>query len=245
VTTAEIIVVVAAILLGSLVKSVTGMGLPIIAVPIMALFVSVEDAVVIISAANVAMNGALSWREREHRNETRDLPTLALVGVAGAVLGAFLLAALPERVVMAALAAMVLAYVVRFVTAPNVRVSPPTSARWSPVVGFGAGVSQGSTGISGPIVATWIHAYRLPPGAYIFSVTLLFCITGFAQLSVFAIDGRLFDRIGAVALTFIPVFAMMPFGTALRRRLSGQGFDRAVLAVLTASAVALLIRAFS
>ncbi len=245
VTTTEVAIVVLAILAGSLVKSVTGMGMPIIAVPIMALFVSVEDAVVIIAAPTVALNSWLCWRERLHRHEPRDLGRLAAFGIIGAVLGAFLLAALPERVVMAALAVMVMAYVVRFLAAPDVRVGPATSARWSPAVGFAAGVSLGSTGISGPIVATWIHAYRLSPGAHIFAVTLLFSISGFSQLSVFVADGRLFDLGAQAALIFIPAFAMVPFGGALRRRMSGETFDRAILAVLSASAVALMVRAVS
>ncbi len=245
VTTTEVVIVVIAILTGSLVKSVTGMGMPIIAVPIMALFVSVEDAVVVIAAPTVALNAWLCWRERSHRHETRDLGRLALFGIAGAVLGAFLLAALPERVVMAALATMVLAYVVRFLTAPDIKVGSAASAKWSPVVGFGAGVSLGSTGISGPIVATWIHAYRLAPGAHIFAVTLLFAITGFAQLAVFVADGRLLDLGAPAALTFIPAFAMVPFGGALRKRMSGEVFDRAVLAVLSVSAAALIVRAVS
>jgi uncharacterized membrane protein YfcA len=245
VTTTEVVIVALAILTGSLVKSVTGMGMPIIAVPIMALFVSVEDAVVVIAAPAVALNAWLCWRERAYRHETRDLDRLALFGIIGSVLGAFLLAALPERVVMAALAIVVATYVVRSLTAPEIKVGSAASARWSPVVGFGAGVSLGSTGISGPIVATWIHAYRLAPGAYIFAVTLMFAITGLAQLAVFVADGRLFDLGAQAAIAFIPAFAMVPFGAALRKRMSGEAFDRAVLAVLSVSAVALGVRAVS
>lgn len=241
----ELIVVLAAIMAGALVKSVTGMGLPIIAVPIMALFVSVETAVVVIAAPNVAMNGALAWREREHRHETRDLRRLAVLGCIGAAAGAFLLAALPERVVMVALATMVVAYVVRFLTSPALALGAATSRRWAPAVGLVAGVCQGATGISGPIVATWIHAQRLRPGAHIYAITVLFFLTGGAQLAVFVGDGRLIDNLGAVALTFVPVFAVLPFGTALRRRLNGPNFDRAVLAVLVVSAVALVARAVS
>jgi uncharacterized protein len=243
VTAAEVVIVVLALLAGSLVKSVTGMGLPVFAIPIMALFVPVEDAIVVIAAPTAALNGWLCWRVRYHRHETRDLGRLAVAGILGAVLGALLLAALPERVVLAALAAMILVYVIRFFASPDVRVSEASSARWSPAVGFGAGVSLGGTGVSGPILATWLFAYRLKPDAYIFSITLLFSISGLAQLAVFAVDGRLLERIGAVAITFIPVFAMVPFGTVLRRRLSGQGFERAVLAVLTLSSMTLLVRA--
>ena len=37
---------------------------------------------------------------------------------------------------------------------------------------------QGAVGVSGPIIGSWLYAYRLPRDAYILSLSVLFLITG-------------------------------------------------------------------
>ncbi len=107
-----------------------------------------------------------------------------------------------------------------------------------------AGVFQGAVGISGPIVGSWIHSYRLPRSAHILSVTSLFFITGLAQLVVLISTGELSGRVTATLLACIPVFASIPIGTRLRNRVSGRGFDLAIVGMLGVSAAALCLQTF-
>ena len=46
-------------------------------------------------------------------------------------------------------------------------------------------------------------------------------------------------------MALVAVLAMVPIGTRLRRRLGGPAFDRAVLAVLVTSGLALVVRVVS
>ena len=75
-TGAEIAVVLGASLLGAFVKAVTGMGYPVIAIPLITLVLGIEDAVVIVAAPNLAANLILCWGARAGRAESRDLPLL-------------------------------------------------------------------------------------------------------------------------------------------------------------------------
>ena len=52
----ELLIVAAAVILGSLVKGTTGLGLPLTAVPVIASFVGVQDAVVIMAAPTAVSN---------------------------------------------------------------------------------------------------------------------------------------------------------------------------------------------
>ncbi len=235
-------IIVVAILAGSLVKSVSGMGLPVIAVPLISLVLPLEQAVVATAVPGLAVNGLIGWRERAHRGQTRDLPVLATAGVLGAVFGTLLLVHLPEAPVLAALALIVLAYVALAVARPERSLAPATATRWSPAVGLGAGVMQGATGISGPITGTWIHAYRLPRDAHVFAVSVLFLMAGSGQ-TVSLLVGGAFVGHWAAALVGVPVaVAMIPIGTSVRGRLSGRGFDLVVLATLVVSAATILAR---
>ena len=65
-TGTELTIVLVAVIVGSVIKAVTGMGLPLIAIPIAALFVDLDDAVVTIAFPNLLANGVLAFRERSH-----------------------------------------------------------------------------------------------------------------------------------------------------------------------------------
>ena len=105
---------------------------------------------------------------------------------------------------------------------------------------------QGAVGVSGPVIGSWLHAYRLPRDAYIFSLAVLFLLAGTAQTTTLASIGAYSgDRLVASAVGLGPVLAVLPLGEHLRTRLSGPQFDRAVLALLAASGVTLVVRAFT
>lgn len=242
-TGTEIAIVLGASLLGAFVKSVTGMGYPLLAVPLITLAVGIEDAVVVVAAPNVFANVVLCLGARDGRDESRDLGRLVGFGLAGAVVGTYALVSVPEDPLLVVLALTIVGFIANFVRSPELRIGAHVSRRWSPAVGALAGVMQGAVGVSGPVVATWLHGYRLTKSAYVFSVTAIFGATGAVQLALLALAGKFsVDRLVVTSLAFIPVIAMIPIGTRLRHRLGGPAFERAVLAVLLASGAALVIR---
>lgn len=241
----ELLIVLLAVVVGSIAKAVTGMGLPIIAIPIAALFVDLDDAVVSIAVANVLANAVLGARELDRRDETRDLPMLAATGIVGAVVGTIAFVNLPEEPLVALLVVAIIGYVATFFLMPDLRVGPERSRRMAPGIGLLAGAFQGSIGISGPIVGSWIHSYRLGRGAHILSVTSLFLVTGLTQVVVFAVSGEFRGRLTASALATIPVLSAIPLGTRLRERVSVRGFDVAIVTMLVVSAVALGVQTFA
>lgn len=240
---AEIAVVLGASLVGAFVKSVTGMGYPLLAVPLITLVLGIDDAVAIVAAPNAIANVALCWHARAGRSESRDLPVLVGAAFLGAFGGTYLLVSVPEEPLLVLLAVTIALFVVNFLRRPDLRLAPATTRRWSPAVGAVAGVMQGAVGVSGPIVGAWIHGYRLSATAYVFSVTAMFGVSGAVQLGLLGAAGRITgDRAVASALAFVPVLVMLPVGTALRARLGGRGFELAVLGVLLASGAALVLR---
>lgn len=237
---------VAASLVGALVKSITGMGFPLIAIPALALFIGVEDAVVIVSIPNSAANLMLNRGARAHQSETRDLPVLIVSSVAGAIIGTFLFIEAPEEPLLLGLAATVLVFVVQRLRSPDLRLAPATTRRWAPVAGTIAGVSQGAVGVSGPVVAMWFHGYRLSKDAYVFSVTALFLMSGLAQLVVLAAAGEFSrDRLVASGAALIATLAVIPVGIRMRDRVDVPTFERLILVLLIVSGGSLVVRALT
>lgn len=239
------VIVLAAIVVGSIIKAVTGMGLPLIAIPIAALFVDLDDAVVVIAFPNLLANAVLATRERAARPATRDLPVLALFGIVGAIGGALAFVNLPDEPLVVLLIVSIIGYVLVFFVAPDLRIDETTSRRWSPLVGSVAGGFQGAIGISGPVVGSWIHSYRLDRSAHVLSVTVLFFLTGVAQFAVLLVNGELDGRVVATLLACVPVLASIPVGTAIRDRMTSRAFDLSIIVLLVVSALALAIRTFA
>jgi uncharacterized membrane protein YfcA len=243
-TSTQLLVVFLASAFGALVKSVTGLGYPVFAIPVISLVLGVEDAVVIVAIPNLASNVYLFWESRDARAHTRDLGRLCGFGIVGAVIGTIALVRLPEEPLLIVLAISIFVFIVQFFRKPDLALSAATTHRWSPAVGLLSGTMQGAIGVSGPIVATWTHMYQLPIRAYIHSITLIFGVTGLAQLVILLWNGQMTsDRLLGAAAACVAVAVMTPVGLRLRSRLAGPTFQRLVLITLVVSAAALLVDA--
>lgn len=240
----DLVIIIAALSVGAFVKGVTGTGLPQIAIPVMAATLGVERAVVVMAIPGIVSNAWLVWANRDMAASSRDLPALSLTGVAGAVLGTVVLTSVDGRVLSLTLAGVIFAYVVVVTRRPHLSL-PPRVTRWtSPHVGFLAGGLQGATGVSGPLLSTYLHGFALVPAAYVFSLSTLFLIFSGVQVATIAGLGLYTtDRVRDSLLALLPIAVMLPLGNRLSRRLPGQLFRQLVLVGLTLTAVVLVVNA--
>lgn len=240
-STAQIVAIIAAVIIGAVVKSVTGMGLPLIAVPIITVFAGAETAIATLAIPNTVQNLVLVINNRAHRLRSVGLGRFALAGIVGAVIGTLALGTVPEWMITVLLIVIVSAYLVSVIVSPDFGLDPSTAHRWSPATGTMAGVFQGASGISGPLVASWFHALRLERGPFVFSIATVFLVSGGAQAAVLASTGLLDGRLVVSAVLTVIVVATIPLGPILSAKLGSRGFDRAVLVLLAASTIALVI----
>jgi uncharacterized protein len=236
-----VLIMVVAISLGGLVKGVTGQGLPQIAIPVMATFLGVEAAVVIMTIPGIVTNSWLMWKHRHHFSGTRDLPVLLVTGTAGVVAGTILLDSLNDNVLSLTLASVIVGYAVIFFTHPSLRLEPEVTRYTSAPLGVASGVLQGATGGSGPLLATYLHGYRLDKQVYVISITTIFQVFAVVQ-SVTLVGVGLYttELFFLSLLSLIPIMAMLGVGVRLTDRISRRTFDLIVLAVLLATAVKLI-----
>jgi uncharacterized protein len=237
----DVLVIVAAIGVGAFVKGATGGGLPLIAIPVMAVFIGVEHSVVVMAVPGIVSNAWMVWSHREAAPQTRELPQLVSTGVVGAVAGTLLLESLPGRVLSGVLAAVIVAYILVATLKPGLVFSPRVTRIVSPPVGLLAGGLQGSTGISGPLLSTYLHGFGLRPRAYVFSLSVLFFVGALVQVVTLAAVGLYTgSRFWESLLALVPIALTLPLGTRAARRLSPRAFQRVVLVLLAASALTLL-----
>lgn len=235
--------ILAAVAVGFLVKGVVGMGGPLLAIPLIAPVTSVEHAVVVVSFVNVLANGWLVW---EHRRSARGLRWLLMpllvAGTAGTVFGTWLLTELDDRILSWVLAAVITAYIVRFLTRPRFRLRESLGRRLAAPVGLAGGVLTGGTGSGGPLYATYLHALRLDRSVFIFTISLIFQILGPIQMVVLASLGSYTEvRVQQALLAILPLLVVFPLGVVVSRRMPQKVFEYVVLALLGVSAVRLVM----
>lgn len=236
----DLLIITIAIGVGSVIKGMTGAGLPQIAIPVLAIFLGVEHAVVVMAVPGVVSNAWLVWSYRAHLRETRDLPVLVATGLVGVFVGTWLLISLDPRILSGVIAVIILGYVVVRSTRPELELAPATTRLLSPPLGLAAGILQGGSGMSGPLLTTYLHSYRLPPAVYVVSLVTLFQVLGTTQAVALVGLGLLTPtRLIEGLLALIPMGIGLALGARQAQTMQGRTFDRWVLAVLVGTALKL------
>lgn len=220
---------------GAIVKGATGMGLPLIALPVLTTFFGLQHAVGLMVIPLIVTNAWQVWRFRAIRRDDRMgfLPLFLVGGAIGICLGTWALTSLPERALILSLGVILLAYVALRLAAPHFVVGPVLARRAGPLAGMGGGVLQGATGISAPIGVTFIHAMSLDRDAHVFAVSTMFLLYSLVQLPALAIAGVMEPQwLLEGLLALVPILIFMPVGQAIAGRLSRKAFDRMILIFL-------------
>ncbi len=230
-----IVIIVVALALGAVGKVDTGFGLPLFGVPVIAPFLGVEHAVVVMIIPATVSNIWLVWEHRGRRAALGNPWPILAAGLAGVLVGTWLLSELDERTLALLLAGWIGFYLVSLLFGGGVRIPERHRRLTSPAVVMAGGVSQGATGIGGPIIIPYLNALRLTKEEQVFATAMIF--TGFGLCQVAAVAGfGLFttERVihGVVAL--IPVIATMAVAIPLARRISRRVFDVCVIVLLAA-----------
>jgi uncharacterized membrane protein YfcA len=232
-----IMVMVLALGAGAVVKGASGMGLPLIALPVITAFFGLQHAIGLMVIPLIATNAWQVWRFRREAGNPRlaFMPVFLVAGALGIGLGTWALTSLPERLLVLGLGCLLLTYVALRLATPHWSLPLPLAKRLAPFTGIGGGILQGATGVSGPIGMTYIHAMALDRDAMVFAVSAMFFVLAAVQLPSLWVAGVLQPEWmlqGVFAL--MPVFLLMPVGQWVGTRLSRRAFDRMILVFLAA-----------
>ncbi|GHA23751.1 membrane protein [Devosia pacifica] len=229
------IVMALALAAGAVVKGATGMGLPLVALPVLTAVFGLQHAIGLMVIPLIFTNAWQVWSFRAQRSDQRMvfLPWFLVGGVVGIVIGTWLLTALPERILILSLGIILLVYVVLRLTNPHFQLSVKLARRFGPLAGTGGGILQGATGISAPIGVTFIHSMSMERDAHVFAVSAMFLVYSVTQLPSLWLLGVMQPSWllqGVFAL--VPILVFMPVGQMLAGKLSRKAFDRLILIFL-------------
>lgn len=245
-STNEIVIVLLVGGVAATIKSITGMGYPLVLIPVLALFIGVAEAIVIVAPSNLVVNARLAWSVRHERQNAVTLNRFLAGGAVGGVLGASLLPSLPDNLLRGVLVGVIVLFLVNQFRSHNAVIGHGAAKRFATPVGGLAGLFQGAAGISGPIVTPWFLSIGIARDTYLFAIAAVFAVTGLAQLVGLVALGLFTGELLALGVALIPLaFLAFPLGVAIRNRISVETFHRVVLVLLALSALSLTVRMFS
>ena len=240
------LVIVLALAAGGLTKGLTGLGLPGIAVPIMAAFLGVEQSVMIMLLPAVTTNLWLLWRLRDCYGEVPEVPRVAVGGVPGVALGAAVLYLASDRFLSTLLALWVFVYLAVRYLHPQMSLTRPARFRLAAPVGFASGILQGATGICVPVLVPYVDAIGANPRTYVFALAAVFLSLALTHL-VFLLALQAYTPLlfGQSLLAVVPAMVFVPVGDWLRQFIRPRHFTVLIRVVLFVTAARLLYGAWS
>lgn len=242
----DLAIVIGGLVIAGSAKGLAGMGLPLVATPVLAGVFGPRDAVVIIAFPILVANTMLlitGWR-RIPAVIGEILPIL-VAGAIGTIAGVSLLAQLDQRIFAIVISLLVALFLLRgerlLGTDPEAR-----RVRYAgPVIGLIGGGLQGSTSIASPIVGGYFHTRKLPAADFVVILAALFQLNSLVQIGGFLVYDLLTPELLALGIAGIaPTLLGLIAGIELRGRISAERFRQLIVVMLILSVANLLWRTF-
>ena len=218
---------------GAFVKGLTGMGLPLVAVPFMAGFLGAEHAIVVMQIPGLVSN---VWLIQRHRGELKDIRLrydLIMPAAVMTIVGVWFLDTADDRVTILLLAAVVAVFLALLLFNPSFRLDGRIGRVATPLASMAGGFVQGAAGVSGPLFSTLILSFRLRKEAYVFYNGLVFGLFNLIQIvAMYFFDMWTWQRFLEGCLALIPLFLFQYVGMRTMGRVSPKFFTGAVVAVI-------------
>ncbi|WP_299351757.1 sulfite exporter TauE/SafE family protein [uncultured Shimia sp.] len=237
----NLVLVGMAFALGGILKGAVGAGAPLLAVPLLALLYDVPTSIALFAVPNIVPNLWQIWQYRDDNLPKAFRWRFFLAGTIGTVVGTFALASVKSDNLMILLALIIFAYVIFKMARPGLKLDYSVAERIAAPVGLTAGFLQTLAGISAPVSLTFLNVMHLERRTFIATISGFFVAVGVLQIPLLAAFGIMtwpLFLLGCAAV--VVIFAFMPVGAFLGRRLSADTFNKVILVVLTLLAIRLL-----
>jgi uncharacterized membrane protein YfcA len=238
---AQAAVTVAVVGLAAVLQRLSGFGFALLATPLLAFAMPVQDAVVVLALASLPTL-ALNWAELGRHADGRQILRLAGWAVPGMPLGLWVHHVVSDRVMRLVLAVTILAATLILVS--GVRIRTHRIAAADAVAGFVSGLLNTSTGTNGPPLVLTLSGQDLPPDQMRATLAGTFGLSAVVAIALFVADGLVDGRILLLAGCGLPLMLVgRRLGAVLAGRLGADQYRRLTYGLLVATAVSSGVRA--
>ena len=220
-------------LLAGIVKGVTGMGLPTVAVALLSLLMPLPAAAALLIIPSLVTNLLQLFSGPALKSLCARLWPMMLCIVAGTLASSGLMRGGGTRWAAAGLGAVLAAYALFALFSPNLQISRRIEKWLSPVAGLCTGLITGATGVFVLPAVPWLQSLSLDRHQLVQALGLSF------TLSTVALAGGLYlhgvwlpGQLALSTLAVLPAVVGMAIGGRIRSRISATLFRRCFLGLL-------------
>ena len=233
----------AAIICGGVIKGTLGVGLPLLAVPVMSLFISSTQAIALVSVPVLVSNIWQVWQEGSLKASLKRFWPLMLTQALMTVGSVYWTLSFSVSELNRVLAFALILAVVLMAFKPSFNIPPEKEPMTSALVGVTSGLLGGASSLMGPIVISYMMSLKLHRDEFVGCISVIYlnaawplylAMWGFGRMSI--------DDIAYSFLAIIPMFLGLYAGQKIRHHLSEETFRRALLGFLSVVAVMLVFR---
>lgn len=239
-------VAAAGLFAGGFSKGATGVGLPPIATPIIAMVTDVPTAVGLIAVPIIISNGWQAVSGGLLISSAIRFRAVLLAIPPGVVAGGTILSLGDPELLFGLLGGIVVGFALLSLYRPGLRLPEGMETRLAIPVGLSAGLLGGISSLFVPVLAAFMLSLRLKPDEFVSGIGLMF-LTGGATLAAVTAGFGTLSTEGWIAacLAIVPVTLGQIAGQAMRRLVDPDTFRRIVLIVLLLIGLNLLRRAIT
>lgn len=234
-----------AVFLGGMTKGALGIGMPLLAMPVIALFMSVPEALTVLSLPILITNLWQALQGGHIKPIVRRFWPLAIALAIGIGVGAQALVLFEQRVLYIVMGLVVVVQPVMRMLKPDFHFSHQTQKVVGPVFALVSGVIGGMTGFFGPLLVVYLATLGLYKDHFTAAVSMMFVVGGLS-LSIFL--ARLgFMKGPELMVSLAALFPAMTgiyVGQLIRSRISQKQFEKGLGVFLLLLGISLLIKAF-
>ncbi len=236
---------VAAFLAAGTVKGMVGVGLPMIAIPLIASVTSPVQAIALASVPVVVSNGWQAFHGGHVGPSVRRFWPLLISLVGGTLIGVQILVTIDPRIVSGILGTVLVIFTTIQALPRRPELAPGTERWLGPAFGLVGGVLGGVSGLFGPSLVLFLVALRLPKDVFVSAIALFFFVGSLPLFIGLVAHGILSPpQLALSTASAVPVVAGLLFGRYLRQRVSQARFEKILFVVLILIGLNLIRRAF-
>jgi uncharacterized membrane protein YfcA len=238
--------VVCSLIVAGLLKGLIGVGMPIVALPLLSLFIDIRSAVMLLSMPLIFSNVPQALEGGKTGRCLMQLMPVILGMIPGLFLGIRVLLALDANPaeIIAGLVVMAVGGVT--LLAPKLQLQPRLVLPTGITFGFFGGILGGMAAMSGPLVFIFLLAKGLRGKAFTKEASLFLVVSSTGLLAILLTAGRQFSWLDVSISTaaMLPVVLGIYVGQHLRDKIAPETFKKLVLIAVIAAGAELLRHGF-
>ena len=225
-----LIAAIAALLAGGIAKGILGVGLPMIALPLLYTSVPIREAIALMYGPVLVMNVWQTFQGGYFKIALKKFWPMMIAVILGTWLGAKTLVGIDSNLLQIVVGTTVIVFSLVNLLQPKLAI-PERHALWiSIIVGLIGGFFGGLTLFIGPTVIMFLVALRTPKDEFIGTVALVYLLGIIPTGITYVAEGVLrTEHIVPTLVACIPVFVGMLAGQWVRSRVNEVTFRKVLL----------------